>query len=174
MAGVAMTNINELAQRMKAAAEKATEAHERLSAMPSDGLFDASLAENAQLESDITALVSHSDASTPANVLALVEALEAKQPHHNGMMQLSNELVMAKQRIAELESRTVTVKLPADAEHDVMAPVAAYFSEKFGWDGGAIRWDGRKEYDVLSDRVKYALKMVCRRAGIQVIEGEGQ
>lgn len=171
MAGVAMTNINELAQRMKAAAEKATEAHERLSAMPSDGLFDASLAENAQLESDITALVAHSDASTPANVLALVEALEAKQPHHNGMMQLSNELVMAKQRIAELESRTVTVKLPADAEHDVMAPVAAYFSDKFGWDGGAIRWDGRKEYDVLSDRVKYALKMVCRRAGIQVIEG---
>lgn len=44
----------------------------------------------------------------PANVLALVEALEAKLPHHNGMMQLSNELVMAKQRIAELESRTVT------------------------------------------------------------------
>lgn len=166
-----MNDITALIATMKAAAEKATEAHERLSAMPSDGLFDASFAENAQLESDITALVAHSDASTPANVLALVEALEAKQPHHNGMMQLSNELVMAKQRIAELESRTVTVKLPADAEHDVMAPVAAYFSEKFGWDGGAIRWDGRKEYDVLSDRVKYALKMVCRRAGIQVIEG---
>ena len=42
-------------------------------------------------------------------IRTLVEALEAEQPHHNGMMQLSNELVMAKQRIAELESRTVTV-----------------------------------------------------------------
>ncbi|HHT3341007.1 TPA: ead/Ea22-like family protein [Klebsiella michiganensis] len=66
------------------------------------------------------------------------------------------------QRIAELESRTV--KLPDDAEHDIMAPVAAYLSEKFKWDGGAARWDGRKEYDVLADRVKYALRMVIRRA----------
>lgn len=41
-------------------------------------------------------------------ITSLVEALEAKLPHHNGMMQLSNELVMAKQRITELESRTVT------------------------------------------------------------------
>lgn len=43
---------------------------------------------------------------SPDDCRALVEALEAKQPHHNGMMQLSNELVMAKQRIAELEART--------------------------------------------------------------------
>lgn len=52
------------------------------------------------------------DAEYTGHLLNLLEqaavALEAKQPHHNGMMQLSNELVMAKQRIAELESRTVT------------------------------------------------------------------
>lgn len=112
--------------------------------------------------------------ANPANVLTLVEALEKAQ--HDAAVDweaaasLNVENQELKQRIAELESRTVTVKLPADAEHDVMAPVAAYFSEKFGWDGGAIRWDGRKEYDVLSDRVKYAIKMVCRRTGIQVIE----
>lgn len=70
-------------------------------------------------------------------------------------------------RIAELESSTV--KLPDDAEHDIMAPVAAYLSEKFKWDGRAVRWDGRNEYDALADRVKYALRMVIRRAaGIKV------
>lgn len=74
------------------------------------------------------------------------------------------------QRIAELESRTV--KLPDDAEHDIMAPVAAYLSEKFKWDGSAARWDGRNEYDVLADRVKYALRMVIRRAAGIKVEAE--
>ncbi|WP_306010620.1 ead/Ea22-like family protein [Klebsiella michiganensis] len=72
------------------------------------------------------------------------------------------EIAALRQRIAELESRTV--KLPDDAEHDIMAPVAAYLSEKFKWDGRAVRWDGRNEYDALADRVKYALRMVIRRA----------
>ncbi|HCH7904204.1 TPA: hypothetical protein NHT93_006119, partial [Klebsiella oxytoca] len=81
--------------------------------------------------------------------------------------EIAAELLVAKERISELESRTV--KLPDDAGHDIMAPVAAYLSEKFKWDGGAARWDGRKEYDVLADRVKYALVMVIRRAaGIKV------
>ena len=109
-----MNDITALMATMKAAAEKATEAHERLSAMPSDGLFDASLAENAQLESDITALIAHNDASTPANVRALVEALEKAQ-HDSAVnweaaasMNVENQEL--KQRIAELESRTVTVK----------------------------------------------------------------
>ena len=46
---------------------------------------------------------------SPAETMELVEALEKAQ-----------------QRIADLESRTV--KLPDDAEHDIMAPVAAYLS----------------------------------------------
>ena len=75
-----------------------------------------------------------------------------------------------RQRIAGLESHTV--KLPDDAEHDIMAPVAAYLSEKFKWDGSAARWDGRKEYDVLADRVKYALRMVIRRAAGIKVEAE--
>ncbi len=43
---------------------------------------------------------------------ARIRELEANppKPHHNGLMQISNELASAKQRIAELESRTV--KLP--------------------------------------------------------------
>lgn len=40
---------------------------------------------------------------------ARIRELEANppKPHHNGLMQISNELASAKQRIAELESRTV-------------------------------------------------------------------
>ncbi|MCP6327291.1 hypothetical protein NL460_13975 [Klebsiella pneumoniae] len=83
---------------------------------------------------------------------------------------LVEALEKAQQRISQLESRTV--KLPDDAEHDIMAPVAAYLSEKFKWDGGAARWDGRKEYDVLADRVKYALRMVIRRAAGIKVEAE--
>lgn len=43
---------------------------------------------------------------------ARIRELEANQPkpHHNGLMQISNELASAKQRITELESRTVAVE----------------------------------------------------------------
>lgn len=49
---------------------------------------------------------------------ARIRELEANppKPHHNGLMQISNELASAKQRIAELESRTVTA-----AAADVLA-----------------------------------------------------
>ena len=86
---------------------------------------------------------------TPENVKALVEALEAKQPHHNGMMQLSNELVMAKQRIAELESRTVTVKLP---------DYRSTYKEPFALE--------------IEHHVRKALNDLASSAGIQVIEGD--
>lgn len=84
--------------------------------------------------------------------------------------ELVDAVEKAQQRISELESRTV--KLPDDAEHDIMAPVAAYLSEKFKWDGRAVRWDGRNEYDALADRVKYALRMVIRRAAGIKVEAE--
>ncbi|MBZ7205907.1 hypothetical protein FMK66_00220 [Klebsiella michiganensis] len=108
----------------------------------------------------------------------LVDALEKAQTERDEFRRRFNlersiledadkDLETLRQRIAELESRTV--KLPDDAEHDIMAPVAAYLSEKFKWDGRAVRWDGRNEYDALADRVKYALRMVISRtAGIKV------
>lgn len=64
---------------------------------------------------EITALVQRLKAAagddsypvlSPDDCRALVEALEVRRPHHNGMMQLSNELVMAKQHISELEKAT--------------------------------------------------------------------
>ena len=115
-----MNDITALMATMKAAAEKATEAHERLSAIPSDGLVDASLAENAQLESDITALIAHNDASSPANVLALVEALEARDKQiadsesrvsrqNRHVCELFDDNTALRQRIAELEVESKTM-----------------------------------------------------------------
>ncbi|HHB6961050.1 MULTISPECIES: hypothetical protein [Klebsiella] len=92
----------------------------------------------------------------------IAELEEAEQKLCAANVTLDARAELAERRLAEMESRTV--KLPDDAEHDIMAPVAAYLSEKFKWDGRAVRWDGRNEYDALADRVKYALRMVIRRA----------
>ena len=88
-----MTDITELAQSLKAAAENAIGAHERLAAYPYGEIIDISQHEGEQIDIDITDINEFHEEASPANVLALVEALEKAQ-----------------QRIAELESRTV--KLP--------------------------------------------------------------
>lgn len=71
--------------------------------------------------------------------LALVEALEK-----------------ALQRIAELESRTVTVKLPDNCEHDVIAPVSAFMYEA----GFEI---DTEDYNSLAGRVRSEIETVVRR-----------
>lgn len=241
------TDITELAQSLKAAAVKATPGEWVVQLgdevyATDDGVDyeQVAIATLDARDADFIAL------ANPANILALVEALEKAQQHiarqeqiilnqdeslsirrgelekaqksneflkgqlselanfnpdwdkleasYESWREIAAELLIAKDRIAELEeshaqvihardhykalwreslkgARTVTVKLPDDAEHDIMAPVAAYLSEKFKWDGSATRWDGRKEYDVLAGRVKYALRMVIRRAaGIREAE----
>lgn len=80
-----MSNIDKRA--LREAAEKATGAHDRLSVMPADDIFDISLHEGTQLDADITDLNSFNEAANPATVLALLDELEA-----------------AEQRIAELEA----------------------------------------------------------------------
>lgn len=82
-----MSNIDKQALREIAAA--AVGAHERLSVMPPDDIFDISLAEGTQLDADITALNALNSAANPATVLALLDELEA-----------------AEKRIAELEARS--------------------------------------------------------------------
>uniref|UniRef100_UPI002114806A ead/Ea22-like family protein n=1 Tax=Klebsiella michiganensis TaxID=1134687 RepID=UPI002114806A len=245
-----MTDITELAQSLKAAAEKAGRDEWLHVSKPSREVIEAScgsviattyctndtakktyneqLAES-QAKAEFIAL------ANPANILALVEALEKAQQHiarqeqillnqdeslyirrgeleaaqqerENWRTSFDNErfradklkahiddiepiraaaekLVRCKGRyhseqnyralaalfgvntpyLPPLDGESRTVKLPDDAEHDIMAPVAAYLSDKFKWDGSAVRWDGRNEYDVLADRVKYALRMVIRR-----------
>ncbi|EFE7907679.1 ead/Ea22-like family protein [Escherichia coli] len=83
-----MSNIDKQALREIAAA--AVGAHERLSVMPPDDIFDISLAEGTQLDADITALNALNSAANPATVLALLDELEA-----------------AEKRIAELSSAVI-------------------------------------------------------------------
>lgn len=71
-----MSNIDKRA--LREAAEKAIGAHERLSVMPPDDIFDISLAEGTQLDADITALNALNSAANPATVLSLLDELEAK------------------------------------------------------------------------------------------------
>ncbi|SAE98346.1 Uncharacterised protein [Enterobacter cloacae] len=86
-----MSNIDKQALREIAAA--AVGAHERLSVMPPDDIFDISLAEGTQLDADITALNALNSAANPTTVLALLDELEAKD-----------------KRIAELEALARGVK----------------------------------------------------------------
>ncbi|HBB7798135.1 TPA: ead/Ea22-like family protein [Escherichia coli] len=72
-----MSNIDKQALREIAAA--AVGAHERLSVMPPDDIFDISLAEGTQLDADITALNALNYAANPTTVLALLDELEAAE-----------------------------------------------------------------------------------------------
>lgn len=111
-----MSNIDKQALREIAAA--AVGAHERLSVMPPDDIFDISLAEGTQLDADITALNALNSAANPATVLALLDELEA-----------------AEKRIAELEATQGKPVMfidgdisPADA--DKLAAVIREFNEE--------------------------------------------
>lgn len=85
-----MSNIDK--KSLREAAEKATGAHDRLSIIQPDDIFDISLAEGTQLDADITAMNVFNDVANPATVLALLDELEA-----------------AERRVAELEAREVTL-----------------------------------------------------------------
>lgn len=108
------TDITELAQSLKAAANTTADAIDRLKAFPGDELIDLSQHEGEQVDIDITTLNEWYELSSPANILALVEALEKAQGMEaywktqcRGITDHCEEL---QARIAELESRTV--KLP--------------------------------------------------------------
>lgn len=101
--------------KLKAAAQGALQPHERLSAIPTNDIFDISLAEGTQLDADITAVNAFHDESTPAKILELIAALEAaerriaeleeqKAKWVSWAEQASGEVDKARQRIAELES----------------------------------------------------------------------
>ncbi|QMF99455.1 ead/Ea22-like family protein [Klebsiella oxytoca] len=73
------TDITELAQSLKAAAENAIGAHERLAAYPYGEIIDISQHEGEQIDIDITDLNEFNKEANPVNILALVEALEKVQ-----------------------------------------------------------------------------------------------
>lgn len=112
------TDITELAQSLKAAAENAIGAHERLAAYPYGEIIDISQHEGEQIDIDITDLNEFNKEANPVNILALVEELEKAQTkaieQGRTACELFDEVTALRQRIAELESRTVTVKLPPE------------------------------------------------------------
>ncbi|WP_204312138.1 ead/Ea22-like family protein [Raoultella planticola] len=129
-----MTDITELAQSLKAAAENAVGAHERLAAYPYGEIIDISQHEGEQIDIDITDLNEFNKEANPVNILALVEALEKAQAQSSKWLEAYHKAVSIgaryEERIAELESRTVTVKLPelcvgvVQSGHAVMVPYA--------------------------------------------------
>lgn len=94
-----MRNIDKQALREIAAA--AVGAHERLSVMPPDDIFDISLAEGTQLDADITALNALNSAANPTTVLALLDELEAAEKR---IAELSHHLQSAHAFIEHTEA----------------------------------------------------------------------
>lgn len=119
------TDITELAQRMKAAAEKATPGEwvyfPKNTSIEYDVGSDESQGSILYVDSgDFTQVQTDRNGefialANPANILALVEALEKAQRYIEELREwnagLAQESFERQQRIAELESRTVTVKL---------------------------------------------------------------
>ncbi len=156
-----MNDITALMATMKAAAEKAIEANERLCVIPPDEIFDVSLAHSKQLDADITVLNAHYNESTPANVKTLVEALEKAQTERDefrNRLKLERSILEdADKRIADLESRTVTVKLT-----DVNEYLAEVHDKTLAL-----------TFRRLAEGVRAGDIAEMTAAGIQVIEGEG-
>ncbi|HHG0907928.1 TPA: hypothetical protein ACPUH6_003366 [Klebsiella pneumoniae] len=134
-----MTDITELAQSLKAVANTTADAIDRLKAFPGDELIDLSQHEGDQVDIDITTLNEWYELSSPANILALVEELEKAQQVDEELCKLlplgaeymdppdggdvtpiegvRRMVADYRQRIAELESRTVKLPKPISVLH---------------------------------------------------------
>lgn len=145
------TDITELAQSLKAAAENAIGAHERLAAYPYGEIIDISQHEGEQIDIDITDLNEFNKEANPVNVIALVESLEKAQ-----------------QRITQLESRTV--KLPKPHAHLIW--IQAGHAPDDYWDDVAVSHsekdlccDGSERYPVYA---RWEIEEMLAAAGIKV------
>lgn len=104
-----MSNIDKQALREIAAA--AVGAHERLSVMPPDDIFDISLAEGTQLDADITALNALNSAANPTTVLALLDELERNQQYIKRRDQENEEIALTVGKLrVELEAEKQRAK----------------------------------------------------------------
>ncbi|MGS5039495.1 ead/Ea22-like family protein [Escherichia coli] len=102
-----MSNIDK--QALREIAAEAVGAHERLSVMPPDDIFDISLAEGTQLDADITALNALNSAANPTTVLALLASLEAAEKRIAEQREYYEGVIAdGSRRIAELEAKIET------------------------------------------------------------------
>ncbi|HFT4321253.1 TPA: ead/Ea22-like family protein [Klebsiella pneumoniae] len=167
-----MTDITKLAQSLKAAAEKATPGPWQRSSVRFNGITDIANPMEQGNKPHIANTSEKRDAefialANPANILALVEALEKAQAKADVYDMLRDDYGLRKKgvgladfvdwqanRIAELESRTVTFKLPSTPEPSAFAP-----------------WVAKAFYQFHKDTVKSCVAVfsdACRAAGIKV------
>ncbi|HFE2825197.1 TPA: ead/Ea22-like family protein [Klebsiella pneumoniae] len=105
------TDITELAQSLKAAAENAIGAHERLAAYPYGEIIDISQHEGEQIDIDITDLNEFNKEANPVNILALVEALENAQQR---IAVLDAELEREREKSRRVMSRIAELEGPKE------------------------------------------------------------
>lgn len=194
-----MTDITELAQRLKAAAEKATQGNWR-AFQYHDGRCGIGGGHNAEIMvcEHISKERPH-DAmfialANPTNILALVEALEKAQKSneflkgqlselanfnpdwdkleasYESWREIAAELLVAKERITDLESRTVTVKMPKPHAHLIW--IQAGHAPDDYWDDVAVSHsekdrccDGSERYPVYA---RWEIEEMLAAAGINV------
>ncbi|HGK3780673.1 TPA: ead/Ea22-like family protein [Klebsiella pneumoniae] len=175
------TDITELAQSLKAAAENAIGAHERLAAYPYGEIIDISQHEGEQIDIDITDINEFHEEANPVNVLALVEALDKAQQQmtesenrvrkqNRHICELFDDNTALRQRIAELESRTVTVKMPKPHAHLIW--IQAGHAPDDYWDDVAVSHsekdrccDGSERYPVYA---RWEIEEMLTAAGIKM------
>ena len=93
-------------QVLREIAAAAVGAHERLSVMPPDDIFDISLAEGTQLDADITALNALNSAANPTTVLALLDELERNQQYIKSRDQENEDIALTVGKLrVELEGK---------------------------------------------------------------------
>ncbi|WP_227659665.1 ead/Ea22-like family protein [Klebsiella pneumoniae] len=173
-------NITALAQSLKAAAENAIGAHERLAAYPYGEIIDISQHEGEQIDIDITDINEFHEEANPVNVLALVEALDKAQQQmtesenrvrkqNRHICELFDDNTALRQRIAELESRTVTVKMPKPHAHLIW--IQAGHAPDDYWDDVAVSHsekdrccDGSERYPVYA---RWEIEGMLTAAGIK-------
>lgn len=136
-----MTDITELAQSLKNAASKAL-IEEGLTWFSEEQLSHEDGISLHKADAEFISL------ANPANVLALVEALEENTAGVAGMAESYETIIsMLRSRIAELESRTITVKLPEPPGPMSVGARTVYFgivSDVVGAFQGALRDAGIK------------------------------
>ncbi|HGP3871505.1 TPA: ead/Ea22-like family protein [Klebsiella pneumoniae] len=173
------TDITELAQGLKAAAENAIGAHERLAAYPYGEIIDISQHEGEQIDIDITDINEFHEEANPVSVLALVEALDKAQQQmtesenrvrkqNRHICELFDDNTALRQRIAELEYRTV--KLPKPHAHLIW--IQAGHAPDDYWDDVVVSHsekdrccDGSERYPVYA---RWEIEGMLTAAGIKV------
>ncbi|GAA6558970.1 TPA: hypothetical protein MHS89_05775 [Klebsiella pneumoniae] len=159
------TDITELAPAMKAAAKKATPGPWALArngktvvSNQSHPIANVTDVMHRMLADGTTGQdAEFISLANPANILALVEALEKAQAQSSKWLEAYHKAVSIgaryEERIAELESRTVTVKLPFTPEPSAFAP-----------------WVAKAFYQFHKDTVKSCVAVfsdACATAGIK-------